>query len=176
MLHFDRVDKGVQEVISLHDLLQSVAEMVQVQSVFSGIELSFIGNSANDMVYADQDQLRQVLVNCLLNSADAVSSAGHGDDGYGRIILFTAQAAALAEGHRELICISIADNGIGVAGEDLAVIFDPFYTTKEPGKGTGLGLSVSLSIIESVGGRMEMKSQEGQGSVLTLLLPLYMGK
>jgi len=72
----------------------------------------------------------------------------------------------------DFLRIQISDNGIGIPGDQQADIFDPFYTTKEPGKGTGLGLSVSLSIIESLGGRMEMESAEGQGSVLSVFLPL----
>ena len=54
-------------------------------------------------------------------------------------------------------------------------IFDPFFTTKAPGKGTGLGLSVSRSIIENAGGNMEIKSREGEGSTVSVLLPLADG-
>ena len=172
MLDFARVSRGVPEKFALHELLQSVVEMVQVQSAFKGITLSFVAGAARDTVYADQDQLRQVLVNCLLNSADAVYSLASEQENSGCITVLTGQAIALDEEQSELISVVVSDNGAGVAEEDLSVIFDPFYTTKEPGKGTGLGLSVSLTIIESAGGRMEMKSRQGQGSSLTLLLPI----
>ncbi|MBW1644563.1 MAG: HAMP domain-containing histidine kinase, partial [Deltaproteobacteria bacterium] len=64
------------------------------------------------------------------------------------------------------------DNGIGIPAESLGNIFDPFYTTKEPGKGTGLGLSVSFMIIEEMGGKIEAASKEGQGTTISIFLPL----
>jgi signal transduction histidine kinase len=168
MLDFARADKGLPENFSVHSLLRSVVEMVQVQSVFKGIQVSSLLLAEQDTVHADQDQIHQVLVNCLLNSADAVAE----HVGSGRISITSTLCCLPDRVQEEYICIRIADNGIGVAEEDLDVIFDPFYTTKEPGKGTGLGLSVSLSIIESIGGRIEITSKKWKGSELRLFLPL----
>ncbi len=64
------------------------------------------------------------------------------------------------------------DNGPGISQENLGNVFDPFFTTKEPGKGTGLGLSVSFMIIESIGGKITASSKAGQGTTMTLSLPL----
>ena len=64
------------------------------------------------------------------------------------------------------------DNGPGISEENIANIFDPFYTTKEPGKGTGLGLSVSFMIVEGFGGKMTVHSKIGEGTTMTLLLPV----
>jgi signal transduction histidine kinase len=69
--------------------------------------------------------------------------------------------------------IEFIDNGSGIPAEDLNRVFDPFYTTKEPGKGTGLGLSVSLSIVEDMGGDIKAESEEGKGTTMTVILPLY---
>ncbi len=177
LLDFSRAAKGKPEFFSLHELLRSVIDLVQIQSVFKGVELTSELTAKNDEVYADQEQLRQVFVNCLLNSADAM----HMDDcldeqkKQGRITVATASQEISPEGEEEtkiFLCIRITDNGIGVAKEQLPVIFDPFYTTKEPGKGTGLGLSVSRSIIEQIGGKMEMKSKEQQGCEMSIFLPL----
>ena len=174
MLDFARVTKGEPELIKLHELLCSVVEMVEVQPVFERIELRCRLDADRDTVYADQDQLRQVFVNCLFNSADAVQAAPR--EGSGMITLSTQTQTVESEENALLILIRISDNGIGIAEDQSAVIFDPFYTTKEPGKGTGLGLSVSLSIIESAGGTMTMESSEGQGSVLSVVLPLFQGE
>ena len=169
MLDFARVSKGKPEDFSLHELLRSVIDMVQVQPVFNNIKITCSFDANKDTVYADQDQLRQVFVNCLLNSGDAVTAAGKVDDGV--VSVSTDVPGSQSEDDQTgYLRIRISDNGIGIAREQQAVIFDPFYTTKEPGKGTGLGLSVSLSIVESIGGRIEMKSIEGQGSVLSVLL------
>ena len=67
------------------------------------------------------------------------------------------------------------DNGPGIPEENIGNIFDPFYTTKDPGKGTGLGLSVSFMIIEGFGGKMKVNSKTGEGTTMTLLLPLAQG-
>jgi signal transduction histidine kinase len=68
--------------------------------------------------------------------------------------------------------IMFIDNGPGIPEENISNIFDPFYTTKDPGKGTGLGLSVSFMIVEGFGGKMSVNSKLGEGTTLTLLLPL----
>jgi two-component system NtrC family sensor kinase len=68
--------------------------------------------------------------------------------------------------------ISIIDSGPGVATEDLAHIFEPFYTTKPPGQGTGLGLPVCDSIVRQHGGEIGVVSRAGAGTTFTVLLPL----
>lgn len=69
--------------------------------------------------------------------------------------------------------VEIADNGCGIPEEDLQKIFEPFYTTKEVGKGTGQGLSVVHSVIvDKHNGEIEVDSQPGRGTTLTVLLPL----
>jgi len=72
----------------------------------------------------------------------------------------------------QLIKVKISDTGIGIKKEDLEKIFDPFFTTKDPDKGTGLGLSISLRIIESLGGEVKVRSEEGKGSVFEVYFPV----
>ena len=107
----------------------------------------------------DKEQFRQVLVNLVQNAVEAMP-AGH-----------PGQVAVLAQGGgAEPWRILVSDDGAGIAPEALAKIFLPFFTTKT--KGTGLGLSVSQGIIAKHGGRMLLDSQEGRGSVLTVILPV----
>jgi signal transduction histidine kinase len=70
-----------------------------------------------------------------------------------------------------MVCIKIADTGGGIPKENLSQMFAPFFTTKPAGEGTGLGLSVSYGIIESHHGRIEVDSQEGEGSNFYIWLP-----
>jgi signal transduction histidine kinase len=69
--------------------------------------------------------------------------------------------------------IQITDNGPGIAGDGLSKVFDPFYTTKDPGKGTGLGLSVSYQIIEGLGGNLRIESTKGEETTVIIELPLH---
>ena len=72
----------------------------------------------------------------------------------------------------DAIAVEVADNGKGIAPEALPKIFDPFFTTKEVGKGTGLGLSIAYKIVAEHGGRIDVKSQVGKGTVFTVVLPI----
>ena len=72
---------------------------------------------------------------------------------------------------RKQTVIEIRDSGCGIPGEILAKIFDPFYTTKDIGKGIGLGLSISYSIVENHGGKIEVESEKGKGSLFRVVLP-----
>ena len=71
-----------------------------------------------------------------------------------------------------MVAIEVRDTGRGISAEDLPHIFDPFYTTKEPGKGTGLGLSVSFMIVQGFGGEMTVHSEKGDGTSLMIILPV----
>jgi two-component system NtrC family sensor kinase len=70
------------------------------------------------------------------------------------------------------VAIEISDTGPGIPKHMLDKIFDPFFTTKEVGKGTGLGLSISYSIVEKLGGKIIVASEEGKGATFTIYLPV----
>ncbi len=67
--------------------------------------------------------------------------------------------------------LRLKTQGSGISQENLAKIFDPFFTTKEPGKGTGLGLAVCLGLVESMGGTINVESEEGKGTVVMVRIP-----
>ena len=85
-----------------------------------------------------------------------------------------ALSASFAVDGGEIPCVrlEISDSGEGIATEHLAKVFDPFFTTKEPGKGTGLGLAICARIIDTMRGRITVASTPGEGTVITLWLPL----
>ena len=107
-------------------------------------------------VIGEQSQLEQVLVNLLMNAAHAlpVESAATNE-----IIV----AARASDGD---VILEVQDNGVGIAEENLERVFDPFFTTREVGEGSGLGLSISRGIVERFGGRIEIESQVGRGTVV----------
>jgi len=109
-------------------------------------------------IILDPDQIRQVFLNFINNADDAI-------EGSGMITLST-----YSEGG--FIHVTITDTGHGMTSGQLEKIFDPFFTTKEVGKGTGLGLSVSLSIVKSMDGTINVQSIPAVGSLFTISLPL----
>ncbi len=105
-------------------------------------------------------ELNQVFLNLLVNAAHAIA-----DGERGRITLRSG-----SEGER--VWIEVADNGGGIAPENLKRIFDPFFTTKPIGRGTGLGLSLSYGIVKKHGGSIEVDSEPGRGTTFRIVLPL----
>jgi two-component system NtrC family sensor kinase len=100
-----------------------------------------------------------------MNAADALSEG----KGEGIVKQLTIRSERI-EGTMEL---RFSDNGSGISEKELLRIFDPFYTTKEPGKGTGLGLSVCYRIVEGLGGKIRAESKIGEGTTIIVSLPLY---
>lgn len=113
-------------------------------------------------VLADANQLEQVFLNLITNARDAIEPKGSG------MITVISRLSTCPD----FIEVLVADNGIGMDKQTMADIFNPFFTTKEVGKGTGLGLSISLGIIENHGGKIEVHSVLGQGSVFRVFLPV----
>jgi len=106
----------------------------------------------------DPGLLRQILVNLITNAVDALPS----DGGHIRVEASPVGAA---------VAIAVADDGTGIAPEDAARIFEPFYTTKGRGKGTGLGLAICRELATALGGRITVDSAPGRGSTFTVTLP-----
>ncbi|HEY7481733.1 MAG TPA: ATP-binding protein [Gemmatimonadales bacterium] len=111
-------------------------------------------------VLGNKEQLIQALMALLLNAVDAMEQAGR----------LTVRAARAARGDE--VVVEVEDTGVGIPRENQAKIFEPFYTTKQPGRGTGLGLSICYGIIEAHRGRIELDSIPGQGATFRVYLPV----
>ena len=112
-------------------------------------------------VFGNETQLGQVLLNLLLNAARAIDH-GRTDDNEVRV---------RARGVGESIEIHVTDTGRGIPPEQLVRLFEPFFTTRAAGEGTGLGLPVSRRIVESHGGTLDVESEPGRGTRLSIVLP-----
>jgi signal transduction histidine kinase/ActR/RegA family two-component response regulator len=122
----------------------------------------------------DRAQLESALLNLIANARDAMPAGG-------RIVIGAANTSIGAEGRDglapgEYVSISVTDEGIGVPREILDRVFEPFFTTKPVGKGTGLGLSMVLGFAKQSGGRVEITSRPGAGTVVVLHLPRAAGQ
>ncbi|HLE09081.1 MAG TPA: ATP-binding protein, partial [Thermodesulfobacteriota bacterium] len=133
-------------------------------------------------VIIHEDKLRQVFMNLFINAAEAMPEGGHVtvetgvkshavDRGMKRRKSDPDFTGADWERRiKEYVTVSFKDTGCGIKKEDMDKIFDPFFTTKEIGRGTGLGLFISRSIVNAYGGTIEVGSEEGKGSVFTVLI------
>lgn len=175
--HFDiildeieRVNDIVEEFMLLAKPKSDLLAVKNVNSIISNtlslfiyelkkkkVDLSFETNVAELLVLCDEQRLKQIFINFVKNSVEAMPSGGkliitiEKQDGYAKII--------------------VADTGIGIPKDKLSMIGDPFFTTKE--NGTGLGLMISFEIIQSHNGKLEIESKENEGTTVTVLLPLH---
>jgi signal transduction histidine kinase len=137
-----------------------------VRSVVALVEREFSGRvsvtvvSAHDCTArANDDQLRQVLLNLLLNAAQSFNQPA-----------VDARIEVFVERRGEEIAIRVIDNGSGIAPENLRRVFDPFFTTKAVGRGTGLGLAISRDLVKKMDGNITLESQLGRGTSVTIVL------
>jgi signal transduction histidine kinase len=152
LLEISRPSNAGLKVVSVHDLIDDIAEVLDVQPLMSSTELECRLEAQNDKVLADSNQLRQVFLNLMINAADAISSEGKTVNG--KLLIQSSLAGEAPEQPQDRqthLKIMFIDNGPGIPEENIANIFDPFYTTKEPGKGTGLGLSVRPTVENEAG-------------------------
>jgi signal transduction histidine kinase len=177
LLDFSRPSKGEVKEVSVHQIIVDMLDMLKPQPMMADINVVLDQQAAKDTVLADSDKLKQVFLNIVMNAIDAMEANQTKQGSLNKklsiatSVLSETQPDTREHGNR--VHIEFIDNGSGIPTEDLNRVFDPFYTTKEPGKGTGLGLSVSLSIVEDMGGDIKAESGEGKGTTMTVILPLH---
>lgn len=171
VLTFARGNDAKENGVQVNHLLREMERIIKdvfPKSIQSRVKL------AADLwpVSGHPTQLHQVLMNLCINARDAMPNGGQLALSADNITLGQAGSTpppSVPPGR--YLLVTVADTGTGMPPEILDNIFQPFFTTKEPGKGTGLGLSTSLSIIKGHGGFMTVKSQPGKGTEFSIYLP-----
>ena len=158
LMTFARPGRGTRHLVDLHQELEMTLRLLNIEArdqLDVQIRKEF---HAIPSISCHGSQISQVFLNILINAVQAIQQKG-----YIRIVTGM-------EGDR--VCVTIEDNGCGIAPEVLPKIFDPFFTTKDVGSGTGLGLGICYSIIREHGGEIRVTSQLGQGTKFYILLPI----
>jgi two-component system, NtrC family, sensor kinase len=170
LLDLARPQERKNEAVNVNVVIGDIVDVMQSQPVMNDIRIVCRLDASYDSIWGNDDQLRQVFLNLLLNAADAIHAGKEIENR--RITIRTSNEDSADETPSSLLQVWFTDSGDGIEPEMLQNIFDPFYTTKDPGKGTGLGLSVSYMIIESMGGTIKADSKPGQGATFRIELPL----
>jgi two-component system NtrC family sensor kinase len=162
MRDFYRPSRTELEQIDVNAVIMETVELVQTHLRHGNIAV--VTDLAADLptVVAHTDQLRQVVLNLMLNACDAMPGGG--------TLQVTTQHLPARPGQEATLIIQIADTGVGIPSEHQPHVFEPFYTTKP--QGTGLGLAISAHIITQHGGQISVESTVGAGTVFTITLPL----
>src|SRR5688572_9371432 len=147
------LNQVVRETLALRAYEQKVNNIQVVEALAHGLP----------EVFADGHQIKQVLLNLLINAEQACITA----NGRGTIVVRTSHDA-----DRSSAVLEVNDDGPGVPEDAQGRIFDPFFTTKEVGKGTGLGLTVAYAIVQEHSGRIWLTSTKGQGASFFVELPV----
>jgi two-component system, NtrC family, sensor kinase len=159
--NFSRLDRAKVTEFSVQDGLESTL-MLAKNMLKNSVEI-IKEYGAIPKISCSPSQINQVFLNIVTNAVHAMPEDRKGS---AAITLRTAR-----EGN-DMVRIEIQDNGSGIPKDVLPKIFDPFYTTKEIGKGTGMGLSISYKIIQEHGGKILVDTEEGMGTVFSILLPV----
>ncbi len=169
LLTFSKGGQPVKKLVDVRPILQD-----SIQTVTRGSAVKTEVHIARDlpMVEADENQLRKVLENIVLNALESMTDRG--------TLTVTAVRAAngsaqnlMGEDREHAVHISIGDKGTGIKPEHLPLLFDPYFTTKEPAtlKNRGLGLTVAQAVIKKHQGSLEVESRPGSGTTIHLTLP-----
>lgn len=160
LLNFARTSKPKKELCDIHSIINDVINFIQQHTNSAHVKISKTFDKDIGLLLLDEKNIKQVLINLIMNARHAVGEAGS-------ITVKTKKDKLFDDVH-----IQVIDNGDGIEKKNLSRIFDPFFSTKPTGEGTGLGLSVSYGIIKNHGGHIDVESEIEKGSTFTLKLPM----
>jgi len=161
LLDFGRRGGSDRSTIDLGALVQSTVALLRPLARKRRVELSLALPKSPVRASVNGLEIGQVLSNLVLNAVQAMPNGG-------RSVI---ELRLERERGVEIAVLSVSDEGTGIRPEDVPKVFDPFFTTKDVGDGTGLGLSVTYGIVADHGGRVNVETDWGHGSVFTVVLP-----
>ncbi|HUT16368.1 MAG TPA: ATP-binding protein [Anaerolineae bacterium] len=169
LLDYSRQDQYKFVTLNLNATLEWAVSLLRYTFVEGEIELHRELDSALPPVIASESHLHTLWTNLLLNAVDAVKGTKRGSKGRRRGLI---EMSSRLQENGKTVRIAVRDFGTGIAEDSLPRLFEPFFTTKKPGEGTGLGLYICHTVVEQHGGRIDVASEEGQGTEFAVMLPV----
>ncbi len=160
LLNFARQGKLTKTVFSLRTLVQDIYRKIHKSDKFENVLLEFSDEMVNSDIFADKEQLEQVLINLYVNAADAMEESPK------------KRIKTIIGEQNGKVYIKIKDTGCGIPQENASKLFTPFFTTKPQGKGTGLGLAITYGIVKMHRGEIRYESSPGEGTEFTITIPV----
>lgn len=163
LLAFSRRSKPQQRAhINLNAIITSTVTIISHKLKLMNVSMELKLNDKLPLIKCDASQMQQVLINLIMNGAEAAQTKPEG-----KVIVETGVSAKGDE-----IILDVSDNGDGIPPENIPKLFTPFFTTKGEGKGVGLGLAVVYGIVQGHSGDIEVKSNVGRGTSFKVTLPV----
>jgi len=159
LLDFSRKDQNDFEPKHLHEILQETYELMTHPIKIANISFFKDFSARSDLIYCNPNQIKQACIALIVNASEAVIENGE-------ILIKTKNIS------EDSVVIEITDNGMGIAAEDIPHIFEPFFSTKQDASGIGLGLAIVHGIIQNHKGKIQVKSELGNGTTISVILPL----
>ena len=159
LLDFSRKDQENFARYHLHQILKDSYNLMAHQMQIADIHFYTDFAATSDLIFCNDNQIKQVCVALLVNALEAITENGE-------IMIKTSNPDA------EHIKVDITDNGVGIAPEDISRIFQPFFSAKQKASGIGLGLSIVHGIVQSHKGKIEVASQPGKGTTMSIIFAL----
>jgi len=159
LLNFSRKDQQNFENLHLHAILKETYDLMSHQMRIENINFLIELTAHSDLIHCSQNQIKQACVAILVNASEAVADSGE-------IVIRTKNP------DENTIVLEIRDNGSGISPEDISHIFEPFFSAKQKASGIGLGLAIVHGIIQSHKATIDVSSELGKGTIMSIKIPL----
>jgi len=165
LLSYTRPSHGMPAAVDIRDPIAKALAMVETRAARAGVRLEQYLPEALPEAHVNAQEMEQVFLNLFLNALDAMPDGG--------LLSVTASPEKADDEVTGRLVVVVEDDGTGIPPQHVERVFEPFFTTKPEGSGTGLGLPVCMGLVRSNRGTIQLESDQGGGTRVTLRLPLH---